>query len=429
MTDPSIRSTGIGGTDISAIMGLSPYKTAFDVWALKRGLISEPPPSKRMHFGKLLEQVIASEYCREMAQRTGQIWRDSSSHVEPWIADWVVSWDDNTRVNLCRPWQLYTPDAWAIPVGGPYTNRRGLDCKNVSLDQAHHWGEEGTDDIPVWILCQFHWYMSASGVGQWDAAMLLGGNNFRIYSVHRDEEIEAVLLETGERWWKRHIVDGIEPEIGASAGAKEYLRKRFPRSLGNIRAATATEENLLMEYAAVRTEFDYIEEQKLKLENEIKGAIGEADGITWPGGKVTWRKTKDRYETDWEAAAKWMLPALTDRPIAEYCAPYVSTVEGVKRFLYRGLVDGHGMPHKGAESFPESPVTERNREGKVRGKGSAPLGSAVPEQCSSGDERLDGTDTANQTLVHVPPPLAPVTRNQGPEDPAPDNIIRARDLL
>lgn len=62
------RRSGIGGSDIAAICGLSPYQTPYDVWLDKLGQGEEVDPnSPGIYWGTVLEDVVAREY----AQRTG----------------------------------------------------------------------------------------------------------------------------------------------------------------------------------------------------------------------------------------------------------------------------------------------------------------------------------------------------------------------
>jgi putative phage-type endonuclease len=55
------RRTGIGGSDIAAILGLSPWRTPLDVYRDKVDG-AEQPETEAMRWGRLLEDVIAREY-------------------------------------------------------------------------------------------------------------------------------------------------------------------------------------------------------------------------------------------------------------------------------------------------------------------------------------------------------------------------------
>ena len=60
------RKAGIGGSDAAAIMGLSPWKTATEVYLEKRGEIAPENIDDKevVIFGNLLEDVVAGEYAR-----------------------------------------------------------------------------------------------------------------------------------------------------------------------------------------------------------------------------------------------------------------------------------------------------------------------------------------------------------------------------
>ncbi len=316
------RKSGLGGTDISAIMGLNPYKGPWDVYALKRGLVEDVAgDNERAKWGKRLERLIAEAY--------GE------------ITNQTVSWCDITKRRPERPWQIWTADAHVIDarVAGspepdvlPYV--RGVDCKTAGLDQARHFGETGTDEVPDHYSIQAHWYMSAEDLPFWDIALLIAGNDFRIFTIERDKEIEATLLQEGERFWRECIEAENPPDIGASELAKEYLRKRFPRNVANIRQCTEEEATLVAAYAEVRSEFDEKKTLKEAMENQIKEAIGETDGILVPGGKVTWKLSKDSVHTDWELIARTVLRDLLHEDADALIRVATSTKPGSRRFHF-----------------------------------------------------------------------------------------------
>ena len=58
----SDRLTGLGGSDIGAILGLSPYKTPVNVWAEKTRRAEPVRETLQMRFGTFAEEFVASEY-------------------------------------------------------------------------------------------------------------------------------------------------------------------------------------------------------------------------------------------------------------------------------------------------------------------------------------------------------------------------------
>ena len=75
------RRKGIGGSDIAAIAGISPYKTARDVWAEKTGRTSPQPPTPAMKRGTALEVLAITEY--EEAAGNADVGRDNRYAVHP----------------------------------------------------------------------------------------------------------------------------------------------------------------------------------------------------------------------------------------------------------------------------------------------------------------------------------------------------------
>ena len=277
MINVELRAQGIGGSDVAAIVGLDPRRDAFAVYADKLGLVERSEPNARMKWGKRLERVIVDAYSEETGRST--------------------IWIDETRRNPAREWQVYTPDAMCTAM------LRGIDAKNVSFDQAAKWGEIGSDLVPDSIALQCQWYCSSADIPVWDVAALFGGNDLRIYTVNRDPEIEAALLEEAENFWKNHVLARVPPPIGSSATAAEYIRKRFPRNTEAVRFATPEEVELLGRYRAAREAADAADEAKTSVENEVKLAIGDAEGIMAGASKVTYKRAKDTVGPDWQALA------------------------------------------------------------------------------------------------------------------------------
>jgi predicted phage-related endonuclease len=234
---------------------------------------------------------------------------------------------DQTRRDPERPFMVWTPDA--ICRNEP----RGVDAKLVSWDQRHLWGET-SNDIPARIQCQCHWYMAAEDYWVWDVAALLGANEPRIYTIERDLEIEREMLARAEEFWKRHIIGDEQPPIGDSDESARYLRERFPRNMFDIRDASPDEIVTLENYAIARMDRDAAQDEINLLENQIKLAVGNADGLTWPNGKFTWKRTKDSTRTDWEALAGSLMSSLNDQERAIHKAAFAEVRPGVRRIYF-----------------------------------------------------------------------------------------------
>ena len=55
------RRRGIGGSDVAAVLQLSPWRTPLDVWNDKLGLSPEHEMTSSLYWGTTLEQVVAEQ--------------------------------------------------------------------------------------------------------------------------------------------------------------------------------------------------------------------------------------------------------------------------------------------------------------------------------------------------------------------------------
>jgi predicted phage-related endonuclease len=351
MIDEQLRALSVGGSEVAALVGLDPNRDAFAIYAEKLGLVEREPPTPRMRMGKRLERIIAEVY----AEETGQ----------------VVVWCDQTIRHAERTWQAYTVDAFVLGSDNPHAgeiiqsvmrypirsvepskqtweikpfNAIGLmDAKNVSWDQYPLWGEAGTDQVPDRIACQIIWYLDATGLPWGDVAALFGGNDLRIYRINYDSNIADVLRGAAEEFVKNHLEPQIPPPIGHSDTAARYLKQKFPRNVEHVRKATPDEVMLLSRLKQEREVLAEAEARAAAVSNEVRQAIGDADGIKDPVlGKVTWRRTKDTIGTDWKAVAEAIIndlrygafPAADFPDLREYAELHQRVIrEGSRRLL------------------------------------------------------------------------------------------------
>ena len=302
------RRRGLGGTDAAAVLGVSKWSSPHDVWLSKRGEDAEKPDSEVMWWGRELEDIIARRYM----ERTGRL---------VWNPERMLQHPEH-------PCLIGSPDRLVLNA------ERGLEVKTASVYTASEWGPEGTDDIPPAYLVQCLHYIALTGFAAWDVAVLIGGNDFRVYTVRRDESLERDIVARLVEWWERHVVAGIEPDITDSEGTRRWLAQRFPLDVAPPLKADHVAEGWANRLASARAALAVAEEQKAIAENNLKALIGDASGMNGPGWRVTWKSTKARRTVEWESIARrlgaGLAPEEFDRIVSE------GTVEqpGSRRFLF-----------------------------------------------------------------------------------------------
>lgn len=269
------RREFIGASEAAAVLGLSPYRTALDVYTAKV-LGEESKETRFTRWGHRLEAVVADAYAEETGREI--------------IADQV------TRLHPVYPCIGATPD-FRVPGGL-------LEVKTGDKATADRWGEPGTDQVPEHVACQVVVQMAVCDVDRGDVAVLLGGNDLRVYTIQRDRVLEASLLEQLVAWWQSHVVTRQAPSPTSGEDALRFVARMFPRSESDIvRPASEEEAADLIELLHLKGDVKELEGEIALLEAKLKSAIGTGGGISSAEGSVTWKSTKSGG-TDWKAVAE-----------------------------------------------------------------------------------------------------------------------------
>lgn len=269
---------GIGGSDIAAIAGVHPYKTAADVYARLVAGVAPPFDNARMALGRAMERHIIDEFCKR-------------ENLDP------ASLQRNPELrHPVQPWRRGEPDA-LHPESG-----LGIEAKLVvSPRQYVRWGEVGSDRVPDEYLLQCHWYASLANTKRFVIVAFIEGD-LRTYEVPRDPELELTLQEIGAKFMRDHVEKRVAPDDLWNC-APETMRALFPANRVPLREATPEEAARIMAYANAKNALDEAETHHDRLKAELQAAIGDAEGITSPFGRVTWKSNRDGKSTDWQAVA------------------------------------------------------------------------------------------------------------------------------
>lgn len=267
------RKHYIGGSDIAAVMGIHPYKTAIDVWADK---LNQAPPFEgtlRTRLGEQLEQFVADEF----ASATGT----TVEVVEKWFADPEIRYFGG-RI-----------DRKIVPDGV-------LEIKVVGPRQTHRWSDGPPDEV----VCQLQWYLmlTRARLG-YVAAMHLESGELQIRELAASDELIAEMRAAGERFWQRHVLTGVPPEPDGSDRAAELIRKLVPRADDLIIEATPELVDTVRELERVATDARALYKRKAQLEQTIQLAMGAASIMMVPGydKPITWKNVKDTVGLDYKA--------------------------------------------------------------------------------------------------------------------------------
>lgn len=193
---------GIGGSDVAAILGLSKYKSPYQLWLDKTNrselndLESEPA-----YWGNMLEDIVAKEYSR---RNNVKIQRINQTLEHP-----KFSW---ARANIDRAIINPKISGNVRLKNGKLTTDSILECKTANQYLAKLWGDEQSDSIPDYYLTQCQWYMGITGAEHCGLGVLIGGQKFRSYQITFDIELFQILLDECSSFWNNHVQADVPPE-------------------------------------------------------------------------------------------------------------------------------------------------------------------------------------------------------------------------
>jgi len=254
------RAQGIGGSDIAAVVGLSPWMSPFELWHRKKGHLSEIAENDYMAWGKRLEDPIA----------------DAFHERHPEICHLGTA---GTYASVERPWQLANVDRFLC-----LENYMGEETSHATAENPHGvleiktsrypdgWGQSGSDQIPLHYLCQVQWYMDVLDLPFAYVAVLIGGSEYREYVIDADPDDQLALRDAAAAfWWSLQTDD--EPPLDASESTYQAVRSLHPEISGED---TTIDPALYAAYLLSEGKAEEWERTHRETKSRVLAAMGDA---------------------------------------------------------------------------------------------------------------------------------------------------------
>lgn len=265
------RRSCIGASEIASILGVEgAYNTALEVWADKVGQMEREDESKVpewLHFGQVLEPIIAEEFER----RSGLVVRPEGRQF----------------VSNLYPWLGCSLDYWFAPMDAVEI-LQPLELKNTGSFMASRWSEG------VWLpyQVQVQGQMAVTGAEQAAIAVLIGGNEFKWAIVDRNQRFIDAMVEKLERFWEMVQRDIMPDPTGADTKLIGVLLGR--EEAGTSIALVGPWVDVDEELEEIKAEITKLNARKDKLEAKLKKEIGKNERGVLPGGAQYTFKTVKR---------------------------------------------------------------------------------------------------------------------------------------
>lgn len=286
------RRQGIGGSDVAAIMGISPWKTPLDVYKDKVCTFVEDEPNEDMKRGSMAEKYVLEEY----ADRTGS----------------TIQTNLETIIHSDYPFMRVNVDARLVD-------------ENVIVEAKSTKAPSSTWDsgIPEYYKTQVAYYAMITNATRVDIPVLFSGWTYGCFTYWRDAELEAKILKAVIAFWQDHIV----PEIPPAPQSQEELQAAYPTIDDRVVVkADANIAHTVEEYQGVLEQIKELETSKSALKKNIQLYMGEAGVLDAGFCKLSLKdRVVNRLDT---TALKASLPDIYNNYVKETQSRFLQFMRG-----------------------------------------------------------------------------------------------------
>lgn len=256
------RKMGIGGSDVAAILGISRWRSAIDLWLDKTNQTNDTiEENEAMEWGNIMEPVIRSHFAKVTGKKVVEVHAMLQYPKYPFMLADVdgITTDDK---------------------GNPAI----LEIKTASEYKRGDW----EDGVPAYYEIQVQHYLFVTGLKKAYVAVLIGGNSFRIFEVDADTEVRKMLVAVEKDFWNK-VQNMIRPGIDGSDAAKNLLDKVYKG--GRTEQIVLPEQAIeyVDRYIEAAAEEDCAKAKKQEAANHIKDFMRDYEKAECLGYTISWK--------------------------------------------------------------------------------------------------------------------------------------------
>lgn len=256
------RRKGVGGSDASAVCGLSRYGSPLDIWLQKTVRKPATPDNEAMQWGRLLEPIVREEFARRTVLNVKECPYLMAHAAYPFMlanVDGIVTEKDGTKCVL------------EIKTTGSFTTAKDIE-----------------DGLPVEWYCQVQHYLAVCDLPKAYVAVLIGGNKFQWQIVERDEETIRTIIALESHFWNEYVLKDVPPPVDEHSG--DALAMLYPTSEEKSVILPAEADELVAQWLEVKKAEEEIKKAKSACENNLKALLKDVETGFAPNGYcVSWK--------------------------------------------------------------------------------------------------------------------------------------------
>ncbi|MFD7016046.1 YqaJ viral recombinase family protein [Streptomyces sp. NPDC059928] len=207
------RRSGIGSSDVPAILGLVDHSPPLKVYFDKLGEDVDDA-GEAAYWGTVNEENVARRWAmqsRSVIRRVGLVAHQDNPH-------WLTTLD--RRVTEC-------------PLSDDEGTACGLECKTRSAFKSAQWHAGTPDDVTAQML----WQIIVNGYEHMHYAVLIGGNDYHQGVIRADDyrEVMADIIAAVDRFWFEHVQAQVPPPLtGDGEALTRLFRRLHPTRSGTV---------------------------------------------------------------------------------------------------------------------------------------------------------------------------------------------------
>lgn len=286
------RRKGLGGSDAAAVLGISPFRTARDLYFDKLGVVTADDQENwvALEMGNLLEPLVARIFAKKTGLKISQR-KCMFQHPE-------------------HPWMLADLDYLVeLPDGSIAI----LEIKTTNYNAKDKWWYNGEEIVPVYYEAQGRHYMAVMNIDRVYFCCLYGNNEEEVIIRHidRDQSYEEELIALEDSFWHDNVLAQEPPPYTEDGDLiLESLRRQSGPADKDAPPVAITPLQLtrVEQFLALREEKKYHDAEVNRLEDEmarIKALIVADMGTSC---KAVYEDDTDSYTVTFNPTRKISIP-------------------------------------------------------------------------------------------------------------------------
>ncbi len=281
-----LKTEDVSSTEVSALFGISPYSTEFELWHQKAsGEIFTLEDNDRMYCGRMLEDTIAKMVSEQLGIKVAPL---KTYHRHDTCPKMSSSFDYEI---------IEIPFGSGLHKMNPNLKGRGLlEIKNVdSLIYRDEWFD---DEAPPHIEAQVQHQLEVEKVEWALIVALVGGNRMKIILRERDHDMGQAICRRVTEFWAS-VDSGVAPEPNFERDA-DFIMSMYDNDCGEPMDISDDIglRSLVISFKELRDHYNLLEKATTAIKAEVLHRVGDASAlVTNDGLTVNLTLTKSTMPT------------------------------------------------------------------------------------------------------------------------------------